>query len=139
MTPARQWGRGIRFHLEAPGRGNGISSMSRSPRSSLSACFNFPSFRSAPLDPTGRPRTGVVNKIQEFATELADPASDLEEQIVALKFLLHFMGDAHQPLHDSDDSDRGGNAKRVSASGLKAGNLHHYWGHGIRQPTRSRR
>jgi hypothetical protein len=33
----------------------------------------------------------------------------------------------HQPLHSSDDADRGGNNKRVSAAGFKAGNLHHFW------------
>jgi S1/P1 Nuclease len=69
----------------------------------------------------------VVDKIQEFAAELADPATDLEEQVVALKFLLHFVGDLHQPLHSSDDNDCGGNDKKVSAAGFRAGNLHHYW------------
>jgi S1/P1 Nuclease len=37
------------------------------------------------------------------------------------------VGDVHQPLHASDDHDRGGNEKRVSAARFKAGNLHHYW------------
>jgi hypothetical protein len=37
------------------------------------------------------------------------------------------VGDLHQPLHASDDNDRGGNDKRVSAPGLGAGNLHHFW------------
>src|SRR3954453_9462468 len=69
----------------------------------------------------------AIDKIQEFAAELANPATDPEEQIVALKFLLHFIGDLHQPLHASDDHDRGGNDKRVSAAGFKAGNLHHFW------------
>jgi hypothetical protein len=69
----------------------------------------------------------VVDKIDQFASELADRKTDPEEQIVALKFLLHFVGDLHQPLHSSDDNDRGGNEKKVSANGLKAGNLHHYW------------
>jgi nuclease S1 len=69
----------------------------------------------------------VVDKIEEFAAELANPAADLEEQVMALKFLLHFVGDLHQPLHSSDDNDRGGNDKKVSATGFRAGNLHHYW------------
>ena len=69
----------------------------------------------------------VVDKIQEFAAELSNPATDQEEQVVALKFLLHFVGDIHQPLHSSDDMDRGGNSKKVSAAGFRAGNLHHYW------------
>jgi S1/P1 Nuclease len=43
------------------------------------------------------------------------------------EFLLHFVGDLHQPLHSSDDHDQGGNKKRVSAADFKAGNLHHFW------------
>jgi nuclease S1 len=91
------------------------------------ACFNHP------VIPVGTPASDgpapdcVVDKIQEFAAELANPATDLEEQVVALKFVLHFVGDVHQPLHSSDDNDRGGNDKRVSAAGFKAGNLHHFW------------
>jgi hypothetical protein len=46
---------------------------------------------------------------------------------VALKLVLHLVGDLHQPLHASDANDRGSNNKRVSAPGFKAGNLHHYW------------
>jgi hypothetical protein len=69
----------------------------------------------------------VIDKIQSFAAELANPATDLEEQIMALKFVLHFVGDMHQPLHASDDHDRGRNDKRVSAAGFRAGNLHHFW------------
>ena len=32
----------------------------------------------------------------------------------ALRFLIHFVGDAHQPLHDADDGDRGGNCIPVT-------------------------
>jgi hypothetical protein len=46
---------------------------------------------------------------------------------VALKFILHFVGDIHQPLHASDDHDAGGNRKRVTAAGSRPGNLHHFW------------
>ncbi len=46
---------------------------------------------------------------------------------MALKFLLHLVGDLHQPLHASDDHDRGGNDKRVSAAGMRSETLHHYW------------
>ena len=69
----------------------------------------------------------MVDKIEEFAAELAGPATDPEEQVVALKFLLHFVGDLHQPLHSSDDNDGGGNSKKVSAAGFRAGSLHHFW------------
>jgi S1/P1 Nuclease len=91
------------------------------------ACFNHPPIPSGATASNGPSNDCVVDKIQEFAIELSNPATDLEEQVVALKFLLHFVGDVHQPLHGSDDHDRGGNDKRVSAAGLKAGNLHHFW------------
>ncbi|WP_407185167.1 S1/P1 nuclease [Bradyrhizobium centrosematis] len=91
------------------------------------ACFNHPALPSGTPASVGTATDCVVDKIPQFATELADPATDAEERVAALKFLLHFVGDVHQPLHSSDDHDRGGNAKRVSASGLSAGNLHHFW------------
>jgi S1/P1 Nuclease len=69
----------------------------------------------------------VVDKINQFAAELSDRTTDASEQLVALKFLLHFVGDLHQPLHAADDHDAGGNKKLVSGEGLHPGNLHHYW------------
>jgi hypothetical protein len=69
----------------------------------------------------------VVDKINQFAAELGDPATSASEQLLALKFLLHFVGDLHQPLHASDDHDAGGNKKLVSDEGVHPGNLHHYW------------
>jgi hypothetical protein len=91
------------------------------------ACFNHPVVPSGQPASAGVAKDCVVDKVQEFAAELANPGTSPEEQIVALKFLLHFVGDMHQPLHSADDNDRGGNNKKVSASGQHAGNLHHYW------------
>ena len=91
------------------------------------ACFSHPPVPSGIAASRGPAQDCVVDKIEEFAAELASPATGPEEQIVALKFLLHFIGDVHQPLHAADDHDRGGNDKRVSAAGFKAGNLHHFW------------
>ncbi len=91
------------------------------------ACFNFPGLPSGTVASNGPAADCVVHKIDEFAAELAAPATDAEERIVALKFLLHFVGDLHQPLHSADDNDRGGNSKKVSADTFKAGTLHHFW------------
>jgi S1/P1 Nuclease len=91
------------------------------------ACFNHPKIPAGTTASDGPAADCVVDKIQEFSKELADPATDLEEQVAALKYVLHFVGDLHQPLHSSDDNDHGGNSKRVSAEGFKAGNLHHFW------------
>lgn len=44
----------------------------------------------------------------------------------ALKLVLHFVGDAHQPLHCGDHNDYGGNAVDVTWFGFGT-NLHHVW------------
>lgn len=91
------------------------------------ACFKLPPLPEGTLASLGPAKACVVQKIDQFAAELADPGTEPEERVMALKFVLHFVGDVHQPLHASDDDDRGGNDRRVSASGLRAGTLHHYW------------
>jgi len=68
-----------------------------------------------------------VDKVDQFAAELANPAIADSERLLALKFLLHFVGDLHQPLHAADDHDAGGTKELVTAEGLHSGNLHRYW------------
>lgn len=92
-----------------------------------SACFGHPTL---PLDipaSQGTAQDCVVDKIDQFMQELASPDTSDAERLMALQFLLHFVGDEHQPLHSSDEQDRGGNDKKVSATGITAGNLHSYW------------
>jgi nuclease S1 len=91
------------------------------------ACFGHPVLPPGKPASTGPAQDCVVDKIDQFAAELANPATATAERILALKFLLHFVGDVHQPLHAADDHDRGGNDKRVSASGVRAATLHHFW------------
>lgn len=91
------------------------------------ACFGHPKPPPGVRASKGPAHDCVVDKIEEFSAELASPNTSPEERIVALKFLLHFVGDVHQPLHAADKHDRGGNDDRVSAPGFKAGNLHHFW------------
>jgi len=45
-------------------------------------------------------------------------------------FVIHFIGDMHQPLHSSDDSDKGGNDKHVVFNGRNM-NLHSLWDGGL--------
>ena len=91
------------------------------------ACFGHPPLPAGVPASKGPPQACVVDKITQFAAELGDPATGASEQLLALKFLLHFVGDLHQPLHASDDHDAGGNKKFVSDEGVHPGNLHHYW------------
>jgi hypothetical protein len=37
-----------------------------------------------------------VDKIDQFAAELGNPATNAPEQLLALKFRLHFVGDVHR-------------------------------------------
>jgi hypothetical protein len=45
----------------------------------------------------------------------------------ALKFIVHFVGDIHQPLHCVDDHDHGGNGKKVILPNNQQTNLHSVW------------
>src|SRR6516164_1365741 len=72
----------------------------------------------------------VVDKIDQFAAELAAPKTDAEERLVALKFVLHFVGDMHQPLHAADNRDKGGNGVKVMVDGFghkSRDSLHGFW------------
>jgi hypothetical protein len=55
---------------------------------------------------------------------LSSRARDAEE-LASLKFLGHWVGDIHQPLHVSFEDDRGGNS--ISVSGQCSANLHAAW------------
>lgn len=89
------------------------------------ACFGFPA--SGPVASRGPARDCIVDKLAEFSQELADPATPAAERLLALKFVLHFAGDIHQPLHDSDNQDKGGNCVLLNLGGPRQVNLHSYW------------
>jgi hypothetical protein len=91
------------------------------------ACLGHPPLPPNTVASNGPAQACVVDKIEQFQAELADPRTNPEERLVALKFLLHLVGDLHQPLHAADDNDAGGNRKRVVADGFRPGNLHHFW------------
>jgi len=71
----------------------------------------------------------VTARIDQFSAQLvkdkaaADPRMDLD----ALRFLVHFVGDIHQPLHAVSDADQGGNCESLSEVYEKARNLHALW------------
>jgi len=68
----------------------------------------------------------IIAAIEQERHVLADPAASPEERAEALRFLIHFMGDLHQPLHVADDGDRGGNQRAVTFLG-HATDLHKVW------------
>ena len=54
----------------------------------------------------------VDGAIQNYTERLADSKEDRIQRQEALKFLIHFIGDVHQPLHGGFAGDRGGNSIR---------------------------
>ncbi len=69
---------------------------------------------------------GVVEKIKHFAKVLGDRSEPIRERRRALLFLVHFVGDVHQPLHVGDNHDHGGNDTQVQFLG-RGTNLHRLW------------
>jgi hypothetical protein len=72
----------------------------------------------------------VIARVEHFLSVLKDPKADQASKAEALKFVIHFVGDLHQPLHDEDDQDKGGNARHVIFDG-KPDNLHWMWDTGL--------
>lgn len=73
----------------------------------------------------------VVDRIEIFAKILGDPTVAKEQRVEALKWLVHFVGDLHQPLH-AIDTARGGNDIKLPVFGSpQCGdwpcNLHWTW------------
>ena len=91
------------------------------------ACFGQPPLQPGKLASRGPAADCVVDKIDEFVAELKSSSTSKKERLVALQFVLHFVGDLHQPLHSSDDHDEGGNEKFVTAPGVASGRLHGAW------------
>jgi hypothetical protein len=69
----------------------------------------------------------VVDQIEKDLGVLREPFSSLREKREALKFLVHFLGDIHQPLHCADDHDRGGNEKWFRYYGPTGRSRHYSW------------
>lgn len=72
----------------------------------------------------------VIAKIAELKKTLRDPNTPPDQRREALMFLVHFIGDMHQPLHCSDNNDKGGNDVHVVFFDRQT-NLHSVWDSGM--------
>jgi hypothetical protein len=68
----------------------------------------------------------IVAQIAHDLNVLGNNRQPRAARAEALRFLIHFVGDIHQPLHAVDNDDRGGNAVRVYLAGDRT-NLHRVW------------
>ena len=77
----------------------------------------------------------VVDRIEMFKQVLVDPGALPADRVEALKFIVHFVGDVHQPFHAIGDA-KGGNGITVtqfgsSRCGTRPCNLHAAWDDGL--------
>jgi hypothetical protein len=61
-------------------------------------------------------RDCIVDRIAYWEERLSNPRLDRADRATALKFVVHFIGDVHQPLH-ATGAAAGGNTIRVRAFG----------------------
>jgi hypothetical protein len=84
------------------------------------------------------PESCVTQAITDQLTVLRSPGTDPQKKAEALRFLIHFVGDIHQPLHATTNNDQGGNCVPVAffdtppqlrnpATESYAPNLHGVW------------
>jgi len=81
---------------------------------------------------TGKPQCPngqcITQQIERFKSIARDAGNSRERRAEAVRGLAHLIGDLHQPLHLSDNNDRGGNELRVLLSHeKKTRNLHEVW------------
>jgi hypothetical protein len=68
-----------------------------------------------------------VDKIEQFASELKDPATSAGERLLALQFLLNLVGDLHDPLQAIDRGDQGGECVALEIGSKPPVRLSNYW------------
>jgi len=80
------------------------------------------SFENSPRNPAG----DVLSAYESFMATLKSKDSSKAEKAHALKFLIHIVGDMHQPMHFGHARDHGGN--RVTVIWFReVTNLHSVW------------
>jgi hypothetical protein len=72
----------------------------------------------------------ILWAIDKFSKDLKSDTASLETKQIALKSIVHLIGDLHQPLHVGNGEDRGGNDVKVTYF-YQSSNLHRVWDSGI--------
>ena len=87
------------------------------------ACAPFEMERDCPL--VGGARRCIVTAIANYTMRASDVELSLEERGEAIKFLIHLVGDIHNPLHVGFAEDSGGNLINLAHPSGKS--LHNVW------------
>lgn len=79
----------------------------------------------------GAPEKGdAYTALEKFTKLVKDKNAPLKERQKALRFIVHIIGDLHQPLHAGDGTDKGGNDVKVNFF-WQDSNLHRVWDSGL--------
>ena len=123
------------------------------PGESLAEAANFPDFMRSSDDPFWKQQAGpfhfvtvpkgktyaevgpppqgdAVTALKRFSDTLKNPTASLDEKRVALRFIVHIVGDLHQPLHNGNGLDTGGNDVKVKFFDNDT-SLHSVWDEGL--------
>jgi hypothetical protein len=68
----------------------------------------------------------ALSALTRFTQTVRDPNASREQKALALKFIVHVVGDVHQPFHAGNGEDRGSNDVKVRWFGEET-NLHSVW------------
>ena len=60
------------------------------------------------------PANGCITTALKHQIKILETSHDAARQADALRFIIHFVGDLHQPLHATTNDDRGGNCVPVA-------------------------
>jgi hypothetical protein len=87
--------------------------------------------------PTDLPKPDNIVKALQDYVNILKTSTDKDAQAQALRFIIHFVGDIHQPLHcatrvssTKPEGDQGGNLVTIKVAGKNV-KLHSYWDGGI--------
>ncbi|QYE36116.1 S1/P1 nuclease [Polymorphobacter sp. PAMC 29334] len=76
------------------------------------------------------PEGDAVTALKRFAATVRDRNAPLADRQLALRFIIHIVGDLHQPLHAGNGTDKGGNDVKVIFQ-REPTNLHAVWDSGL--------
>jgi hypothetical protein len=76
------------------------------------------------------PEGNAVTALEMFTKQLKNEQSSLKEKQIALRFIVHIIGDLHQPFHAGNGIDRGGNDVKLKFF-WEDSNLHRVWDSGL--------
>lgn len=79
----------------------------------------------------GAPKKGdAFTALNKFSNMVKDTSLPLSQRKTALHFIVHIIGDLHQPLHVGNGLDKGGNDVKLEFFWQRS-NLHRIWDSGI--------